>query len=190
MTGPTAPARRRRADAQRNYERLLVIARAAVDESGGDVSLEAVARDAGVAIGTLYNHFPTRQDLLEAVFLDDVHELQRSAGELADAADPLEALTGWLRAQLGFSARGRSMGAAVVSAKHAEGSEIYRANQAMQQAGAVLLERAQAAGVVRPGIGIIEVLRLVYGIGMAIDHAADPAGADKMFAIVVAGIRA
>jgi hypothetical protein len=82
------------------------------------------------------------------------------------------------------------MGAAVMSAKHAEGSETYLANQAMQQAGALLLERAQAAGAARPGIAILEVLRLVYGIGMAIDHAGDPAGAEKMLAIVVAGIRA
>src|ERR1700735_3571564 len=108
----------RRADAQRNYDVILATARTAVAERGADIVLEDIARDAGVGIGTLYRHFPTRQDLLEAAFLDEAVELRRRAEELASAPAPFEALIGWLRLQMNFGARGRSMGAAVMNAKH------------------------------------------------------------------------
>ncbi len=79
MNEPTQANRPMRADAQRNYASLLKTARVAVSERGADIVLEDVARSAGVAIGTLYRHFPTRQDLLEAVFLDETNELRAHA---------------------------------------------------------------------------------------------------------------
>ena len=188
LIGQSGTKPRRRADAQLNHAKLLSSARAAVDDHGRDISLEDIALQAGVAIGTLYKHFPTRQHLLEAVFLDETNDLRARAEALVGEPGSLEVLASWLRLQLGFSERGRSMGAEVLSAKHIEGSEMYLANHAMQQAGSVLLKRAQEAGEVRPKIGIIEVLRLVYGIGMACDHAGDPRDAEKMFEIVIAGI--
>src|SRR5580698_8209824 len=101
----------RRADAQRNYEIILATARAAVAERGGSIVLEDVARDAGVGIGTLYRHFPTRQSLLEASFLQEAEELRDRAVALADEPEPLEALVAWLRLQMDFGAHGHSMGA-------------------------------------------------------------------------------
>lgn len=190
MSQTTATSRRRRADAQRNYDRLLLVARAAVDERGGDIVLEDIARDAGVGIGTLYRHFPTRQDLLAAVFLDEAHELRARATELANEPAALDALIGWLRLQLDYGARGRSMGAAVMNARHMEGSEVQLAHAAMQEAGTVLLHRAQAAGEVRAGVKLIDVLRLIYGILLANEQAPDPEGVGQMFAILIAGIRA
>jgi AcrR family transcriptional regulator len=189
VTQPTMVSRQRRADAQRNYERLLSVARAAVAERGGDIVLEDIARQAGVAIGTLYRHFPTRQDLLEAVFLDEAHKLRARAEELVDATDPLEALITWLRLQLAFSARGRSMGAAVMTAKQVKGSELHVASEAMRAAGLLLLQRAQAAGAVRPEIELTDVLRLIYGIGLANDPP-DPKRASRMFDLVLAAVRA
>src|ERR1700733_7797226 len=124
----------RRADAQRNYDIILATARAAVAERGGDIVLEDIARDAGVGIGTLYRHFPTRQDLLEAAFLDEAVELRLRAEDLAEHALPLEALATWLHLQLDFGAHGRSMGAAVMNAKHVEGSAIQLAYLAMRDA--------------------------------------------------------
>src|SRR5258708_40195053 len=88
MHEPTPASRPMRADAQRNYASLLKTARAAVSERGADIVLEDIARSAGVAIGTLYRHFPTRQDLLEAVFLDETNELRAHAEELASAPVP------------------------------------------------------------------------------------------------------
>jgi AcrR family transcriptional regulator len=178
-----------RADAQRNYASLLSTARVAVSERGADIVLEDVARSAGVAIGTLYRHFPTRQDLLEAVFLDETNELRVRAEELARAPVPLDALISWLRLQMDFSARGRSMGAAVMAAKHVPGTRIYAANMAMLKAGEALLLRAQDAQQVRMDVNIIDVIRLVYGIVLVNEHASDPDGIDRMFDLVIAGIR-
>ena len=189
MSEPTQPQRSMRADAQRNYTTLLKAARVAVAERGADISLEDVARSAGVAIGTLYNHFPTRQDLLEAVFLDETNELRVYAEALASAPNPLDALIRWLRLQMDFAARGRSMGAAVMSAKHVPGTRISTANVAMHKAGEVLLHRAQAANQIRTDVNIIDVVRLVYGIVMVNERASDPDGVNRMLDLVIAGIR-
>jgi len=189
MSEPTPPQRSLRADAQRNYTSLLKAARVAIAERGADISLEDVARSAGVAIGTLYNHFPTRQDLLEVVFLEETTELRVYAESLASAPHPLDALISWLRLQMDFAARGRSMGAAVMAAKHVPGTSIAMANVAMHKAGEVLLHRAQAAQQIRTEVHILDVIRLVYGIAMVNEHASDPDGANRMLDLVIAGIR-
>ncbi len=179
----------RRADAQRNYELILAAARTAVAERGGNIVLEDIARDAGVGIGTLYRHFPTRQDLLEATFLNEALELKDRARALADETASLEALVGWLRLQMDFGAHGRSMGAAVMNAKHTEGSPIQTACLGMRDAGAVLLRRAQDDGLVREDIDMIDLLRLTHGIVLASEQARDNQRVDSMFELVIAGIR-
>ena len=189
MNEPTPANRPMRADAQRNYASLLKTARVAVSELGADIVLEDIARSAGVAIGTLYRHFPTRQDLLEAVFLDETKELRAHAEELASAPVPFDALIIWLRLQMDFAARGRSMGAAIMAAKHVPGTRIYDANKAMHEAGEVLLLRAQAAEQIRTDVHILDVIRLVYGIAMVNERASDPDGANRMLDLVIAGIR-
>src|SRR6266699_4143127 len=92
-----------RADARRNYGRLLAAALAAFSEQGADTaSLEEIARRAGVGIGTLYRHFPTRQALLEAVYRDQVEALRARADDLLENAPPADALAEWLRAMVRF----------------------------------------------------------------------------------------
>ncbi len=189
MNEPIPAQRPMRADAQRNYASLLKTARAAVTERGADISLEDIARSAGVAIGTLYRHFPTRQDLLEAVFLEEANELRVRAEELASAPNPLDALMSWLHLQMDFAARGQSMGAAVMAAKHVPGTRISAANIAMHQAGGILLLRAQEAGQIRADVQLLDVIRLVYGIVMVNKHASDADGANRMFDLVIDGIR-
>src|SRR5437763_7936281 len=90
----TLLARPKRADARRNYQKVLAAAREAFAEGGEWTSLEEIARRAGVGIGTLYRHFPTRQALLEALYVDEVEEVCRSASQL-DAVDPWKALNTW-----------------------------------------------------------------------------------------------
>src|ERR1700681_4647685 len=98
MTRPSAEAARRpRADAVRNRERVLEAAKAVFSAGGPDASLEAVARRAGVGIGTLYRHFPTRETLFEAVYRREVEQLGELADALKGAAAPVEALRRWLR---------------------------------------------------------------------------------------------
>jgi AcrR family transcriptional regulator len=189
IEGPR-PERRLRADAQRNYDRLLAAAREAVTRKGAELSMEEVARNAGVGIGTLYRHFPTRQALLEATFLGEANELREEALRLAAEQPPLEALVAWLRLQLTFGARGRCMGAAVMSAKHQEGTEIYEACARMRDAGAVLLARAQEAGMVRPDVELGDIHRMMHGIVLVEEgNTDDPGRTERMFDLVMAGLR-
>ena len=190
MSQPTSTARPRRVDAQRNYDRLLAVTRTAVAERGDDIALEDVAREAGVGIGTLYRHFPTRQALFEAAFVDEARELQDRAVTLADTPDAFAALAIWLRLQLDFGSHGHAMGAAVMNAKHVPGSEMQLTCASMRSAGAVLLRRAQDAGEARTGIEMGDVLRLIHGIVLANQHAPEPGRAERMFEVVIAGLRA
>src|SRR5258705_9941902 len=105
--------RRPRADAVRNRERVLAAAKAVFSAGGPDASLEAVARRAGVGIGTLYRHFPTREALFEAVYRREVEQLAELAEELKAAASPTEALRHWLRANVEIVATKKGMSAAL-----------------------------------------------------------------------------
>src|SRR5215216_727997 len=109
MTSPPTEAvqlskRPKRADALRNYEKLVAAAREAFTEADRSASLEDIARRAGVGIGTLYRNFPTRADLVEAVYVDEVEALSRRADELARQLEAWDALTAWLRGFVGYVA--------------------------------------------------------------------------------------
>ena len=186
-----APVRRaRRADAQLNYDRLVAVARAATEQRGERISLEDVARDAGVSIGTLYNHFPTRQDLLAATFIDETEELRARAAELTHGDDPAAALSEWLRLHVHYSARGRGLGALVMSWKYVEGSDMQIAFHAMRKAGEQLFRRAVEHGDVREGLELIDALRLIWGMELtATQESAPPERIDAMFDIVISGLR-
>src|SRR2546430_2871563 len=104
FTEPSALTQRpMRADARRNYDKLLTAARQALAEKDAQVSLEDIARRAGVGIGTLYRHFPTRQNLLEAVYVEEVEAVSRSAQDMADLP-PWEGLIEWLHRFVGYMA--------------------------------------------------------------------------------------
>ena len=197
MTSPSTPAtadaapacKPLRADAQRNRDRIVTAARAAVGEAGGEITLEDVARRAGVGIGTLYRHFPTRNDLLETVFLDEANELIARGRALEDADDPMAAMETYLRAHMEFGSRGHCLGSAVMAAKKTEGTPLNAASNELRAVGAGLLARAKAAGVARADVEIVDVMRLVHGINMVNAAAPDPAQQARMFDLVIAGIR-
>src|ERR1041384_667429 len=107
------PDRRLRADSIRNRERLLKAAAAVFSAGGPDASLEAVAKRAGVGIGTLYRHFPTREALFEAVYRREVEQLSELAEQLKNEAEPVEALRRWLRSNVEFVATKKGMSAAL-----------------------------------------------------------------------------
>src|SRR4051795_11194182 len=106
----TLLTRPKRADALRNYEKVLAAARQAFAEGGESTALEEIARRAEVGIGTLYRHFPNRQSLLEALYVGEVEEMCRAAAE-QDGADPWEALTGWIANFTGYLATKRALAA-------------------------------------------------------------------------------
>src|SRR3954463_14635199 len=141
-------AKPRRADALRNHEKLLAAAREAFSEHGASASLEDIARRAGVGIGTLYRHFPTRQALVEAVYFDEVEALGRSAVELAER-EPWEALKAWLHRVVAYLGTKQALARELFSAPDRDADALRRAHETLYGAGAPLLERAQQAGVAR-----------------------------------------
>jgi AcrR family transcriptional regulator len=187
-----AAARPMRADARRNYENLLAEAAAAFAERGADdVSLEEIARRAGVGIGTLYRHFPTRQALLECVYRDQVELLARRADQLAAADSPGDALAEWLGAMVTWGATKRSMNATLLSTLGKDSELISACGSMLRGSNEKLLRRAQEAGVVRKDVEATDVLRLVHGLVVAADMAPGDAGqADRMLSLVLAGLRA
>jgi AcrR family transcriptional regulator len=193
-TTGTAPrgsaARPMRADARRNYQRLVAAALEAFAERDADTaSLEEIARRAGVGIGTLYRHFPTRQALLEAVYRDQVEGLRLRAEELSRTGSPGPALAEWLRALVAFGATKRSLTTALLETLDKDSELISTCSATLRSATTELLERAQRAGVVRRDVKGTDVLRLAHGVSMAADLAPGEAGqADRMLALVIDGL--
>lgn len=153
-------------------------------ERGADASLEEVARRAGVAIGTLYRHFPTRDDLLAAL-------LERSLAELAERADAMraapvtvEALIGWLRAFAEHSGTYRGLPRSVLVGLEEEGSPLHAACVHMRDAAARLMAAAQEAGVVRPDVPVEDVLAIVAGIAWVAEQAGGAGRADRLLDLV------
>ncbi|MEU4554750.1 TetR/AcrR family transcriptional regulator [Micromonospora violae] len=154
--------RPKRADARRNYDALIAAAREAFAENGAAASLEDVARRAGVGIGTLYRNFPTRQHLFEAVYVEEVRALSRSAEDLAELP-PWDALVAWMHRFVAYVATKRALAEQLL-----RDSEIFRACRAeIYTAAEPLVRRAQAARVVRDDIDFDDVVRLISGLTMA-----------------------
>ncbi|MFI0369815.1 TetR/AcrR family transcriptional regulator [Actinomadura sp. 1N219] len=183
------PQRAMRADVRRNRARLLAAAREMFERDGAGASLEAVARLAGVGIGTLYRHFPTRQDLLEALLADVYDGLAATGRELLVSPAPGEALTTWLRA---FIVRitafpGMAAAAAVSLRPEQPGRpEPSGARRAVRDAGEALFRRAQDAGDVPADAEFADALRLAGAIAMVTER--DPEAADRLLALAAAGL--
>lgn len=159
------PVRRRRADAERNREAVLSAAGRLFDERGPDVPLDDIAKTAGVANATLYRHFPTRADLLVAVYADEVAALDRHAQELAGSDDPDLALTQWLRAFADHVATKRELAHAVPDdAGRERGAQFASWHATMHSAAERLLDRARTAGVARADLTTADLLTLVSAI--------------------------
>jgi AcrR family transcriptional regulator len=165
-THPTTEAliaRPKRADARRNYDKVLAAAREAFAEGGESTALEAIARRAGVGIGTLYRHFPNRQALLEALYVDEVEEVCRSAAELA-GGDPWEALSGWFERLIAYIGTKQALAHELLNYLDRDAKLFKYSRTALYGAGEPLLTRAQEAGVVRPDVDIAGVIQMVMGI--------------------------
>src|SRR5471030_150514 len=158
------PARKPRADSVRNRERVLEAAKAVFAAGGPEASLEAVARQAGVGVGTLYRHFPTRQTLFEAVYRREVEQLVELAEQLGTDLPPLAALRRWMRANVEFVATKKGMSAALAVAVHASSDLTAYSMDRLGRALETLLQRAVKAGVIRDDIGPEDILRTIVGL--------------------------
>jgi AcrR family transcriptional regulator len=175
-----------RADARRNYEKILAAARDAFAEGGESTSLEEIARRAGVGIGTLYRHFPTRQALLEALYVDEVEEVCRSAAEL-DGPDPWESLNSWFERFIAYVGTKRALAAELTNYLDKDAPLFGSCRAALFAAGEPLLKRAQDAGAVRADVSFADVIQMVMGISKL--PAEDPAQIEHILRVALDGLR-
>lgn len=180
-----------RADARRNYERLLTEAKQAFSSQGTDASLEEIARRAGVGIGTLYRHFPTREALLETLLRDRFDAQAAYAAELLEDPDPLAALQAWSTRFVETSSVYRGLAETLADALAEEASLLHRSCLGMRENVRALVSRAHAAGVLAADVSLLEVLLVINSAAWAAERS--PAGgpsAGRLVSLAFAGLRA
>ncbi|MEV4509975.1 TetR/AcrR family transcriptional regulator [Dactylosporangium sp. NPDC049525] len=180
-----------RADARRNYARLLAVAEQEVAAHGADASLEQIARTAGVGSATVRRHFPSRHALLEAVFRERVGALCAHAQELEGRPDPRAALLAWLSAVTASAATIRGLAIALNRDLTEDPAAVHEhcATAQLTEAGQPLVRRAADAGALTPGVTVTDVLTLITGIALATEHHPDPAAeATRLLDLTLAGV--
>jgi AcrR family transcriptional regulator len=189
MGDQTAEAGRRpRADAVRNRERVLEAAKAVFSAGGKEASLDAVARQAGVGIGTLYRHFPTREALYEAVYRREVEHLADLAETLKHDPSPAQALRLWLHSNVEFVATKKGMSAALALAAQASSELSAYSFDRLTRAVGLLLDRAIAAGEIRADIGPADLLRALIGMCYLHDQPGWQATVQRLLDVFVDGL--
>ena len=162
--GSAAHVRKPRVDAVRNRERVLEAAKAVFSAGGPEASLEEVARRAGVGIGTLYRHFPTREALFEAVYRREVQQLGELAEQLKTEAKPVEALRRWLRSNVEFVGTKKGMTAALALAAKPSSELTAFSFERLTEAVGALLARAIDSGEIRADVSPEDLLRALIGM--------------------------
>jgi AcrR family transcriptional regulator len=170
----TQPARKPRADAQRNRERLLAVAKTAFADEGADVSLDEIARRAGVGIGTLYRHFPTREALVEAIFAERVGEFLALAEAGLAEPDAWAGLVGFLEATLELQRSDRVLKEIFLRYPPGEG-RLAETRAQMRAQFDELIGRARDQGVLRPDFTVADLALLLWSFAPVIDATADTA---------------
>ncbi|HEU0165883.1 MAG TPA: TetR family transcriptional regulator [Thermomicrobiales bacterium] len=178
--------RRPRADAQRNRDRLLEVAMHAFATEGPDVSLEAIARTAGVGIGTLYRHFPTRDALVEAVYRNEISRVSALAGEFRASMAPETALRAWMTHFVAFMTTKHGMSdvfrAVIASGGNPYGETRILALDAVQS----LIAAGARAGTIRDDVSPLDILTILNGLSFATD---DPEQTARLIDLVIDGLR-
>ena len=182
-------ARKPRADAQRNRDGLIEAAKTAFAEVGPEASLDEIARRARVGIGTLYRHFPTRDAIVEAVYRREVQQLADAAPRLVEALPPAEALRAWMRLFIDYIAAKKVIAPALKSSVGG-GSAVYADSSVrINQAIALLVERAQASGHIRPSADPADLLRALIGFAY-VNSAPDwEASAGRLIDLLIDGLK-
>jgi AcrR family transcriptional regulator len=156
--------RKPRTDAQRNRERILEVAKEAFTESGANASLDDIAKQAGIGPGTLYRHFPTREELIEAVYRTEVEKLAAAERTFAETMPPLDALRAWMLLFVDYIATKKIIAAALNSLVGGP-SKIFEASYAqVWEAIRALVKRAVKSGDIRKDLDPIDLLRALIGV--------------------------
>lgn len=192
ITSPNDRAPRAlRADAQRNYDLLLAAADAEFTEHGAAASLEDIARRARVGIGTLYRHFPTRDDLIAAVLYASTEAIVARGRALLTVPGPAKQLAIWIRELVGHVTTYRGLTAALANSYITDtGTRLCANCEDMTAVGEALLSRAQAAGEIRSDANIREVILSAHAAAWIDEQTKDQGAADRLLGILFDGLRA
>jgi AcrR family transcriptional regulator len=183
-----AMARPLRADAQRNRDRLLEVAVRALSHDGPEVTLDAIAKEAGVGIGTLYRHFPTREALIDAAYRNELARLCDSAGDLLRDMPPDQALRAWMDRFADYMTAKRGMGDALRALIASGGDPFSQSRDRLTAAVTELLRAGAEAGTLRPDVSPDDVLVALNGISLATDpERRDQAG--RLLDLLMDGLR-
>lgn len=185
---PAMRARPMRADARRNYDRLVEAARVVFSARGSEASIEEIAKTADVGVGTLYRHFPRRIDLVEAVYLEDVDGLVAVADTVLVDLEPWAALVAWLGAFVRYAQAKRTFLTELHEAFEKNPDLALMSREKIAGAAGSVLKRAQAAGAARPDLDEGDLMQLVGGMCMA-RYATLPQN-ERLLTFVLDGIRA
>ena len=177
-----------RADARKNYSRLLAVARDVVTEHGADASMREIARRAGVGLATLFRHFPTREALFEALLRTNLDALTQRAGELEASNPPDEALVSWFREWGAFVQSYRGVVALMAAAHTDPDSALYASCAAVHSASVRLLLRAQAEGTARTDMDGDDLFALMSALGWLVDQPSFAPRADRLFNVIASAI--
>jgi len=181
--------RKPRTDALRNRERILEVAKAAFTRQGANASLEEIAKQAGVGIGTLYRHFPTRDALIEGVYRNEVEKLAAAAARFAETMSPLGALRAWMLLLVDYIAAKHVIAPALNTIAGGP-SRLHEGSRTMIQ-GAIdeLVKRAKKSGDLRRGLDAYDLLRALIGVSHVGSGADWQQSARRLVDILIAGSR-
>jgi AcrR family transcriptional regulator len=178
-----------RADAQRNRDRLLEVAVRALSHDGPDVTLEAIAKQAGVGIGTLYRHFPTREALVDAAYRSELYRLCDSAGQLLKRLPPDRALRTWMDRFVDYMTAKRGMGDALKALIASGGDPFSESRDRLVEAIATLLRAGAAEGTLRADVDPEDVLISLSGVSLATAESHRRKQAGRLLDLLMDGLR-
>ena len=177
-----------RADAKKNFDQILAVARDVFTEQGAEASLRDVARRAGVGLGTLYRHFPTREALLESLLRSSFDALATKARHLEASGAPDDALVSWLQEIIAFTHEHRGVIAPMMGAIEDEHSALHTSCVSLRAAGAALLARAQSEGNARADLNGSELFDLIAALAWLREQPSHAPRADHLFDVIVSAI--
>lgn len=181
--------RKPRADAQRNRDRILEVAKEAFTRSGGDASLDEIAKEAGVGPGTLYRHFPTREELLQAVYRSEVEQLAGAERKLSETMPPIEALRAWMLLFVDHIAT-KQIIAPALNALVGGCSKVFEASYGqIHDAIRALVTRAVKSGDIRRDLDPVDLLRALVGVSNVASNPAWQQSARRLVDILITGAR-
>lgn len=185
----TMSTRPLRADAQRNRDRLLQVAVRAFSQEGPEVTLDAIAKEAGVGIGTLYRHFPTRESLVEAAYRNELAKLCDAVAGLLGSMSPDAALRAWMDRFVEYMTTKRGMADALRAVIASGGNPYEQSRGALTGAITALLDAGVAAGTIRPDIQAGDVLASLSGVSLAVGEPDQRDQAGRVLDLLLDGLR-